>query len=270
MTTGFVIPRSPTTTVIIPTLNEEKNLPFVLRRIPLWVDEVVLVDGHSTDDTVQVAKRLLPNIRILMQQGSGKGAALRQGFAAATGDIIVALDADVSTDPAEMGMFVRLLRNGADFVKGSRFLQGSGTADISRFRSWGNAGLTLLVRLLFGCYFSDLCYGYNAFWKHHLPLLGLGADGFEIETEMALRALRAGLKVMEIHTFEAKRQHGDSHLRTIPDGWRVLQVILRERFAPPRRLTPALLGTESASAVVRANRITHEAPLAKTDTPQVN
>ncbi len=224
---------SPSVSVVIPALNEAQNLPFVLRRIPKWVDEVILVDGHSTDNTIQVAKQMLPDIRILCQEGCCKGSALRQGFAAATGDIIVMLDADGSTDPAEMGMFVRLLRNGADFVKGSRFLQGSGTADISTLRRLGNKALTILTRWLYGCAFSDLCYGYMAFWRNTLPVLDIDADGFEIETQLSVRALRARLKVMEVHSYEAKRLHGESHLKTFPDGWRVLSTILKERFAPP-------------------------------------
>lgn len=225
--------KGPSVSVVIPTLNEAENLPFVLPRIPTWVQEIILVDGSSTDNTVLVAQSLLPDIRIVQQKGRGKGSALRQGFAIATGDIIVMLDADGSTDPEEMGMFVRLLRNGADLVKGSRFLQGAGTADMPCYRRLGNCALTLFVRLLFGCAYSDLCYGYSAFWARTLPLLQLDADGFEIETLINLRALRAKLHVLEVHSLEARRIHGCSHLKTIPDGWRVFMTILRERFFPP-------------------------------------
>ncbi|OGO33245.1 MAG: glycosyl transferase [Chloroflexi bacterium RBG_16_56_8] len=245
---------SQSVSVIIPALNEARNLPAVLTRIPAWVSEVVLVDGHSSDDTVQIAQKLLPGIRVIMQEGCCKGDALRRGFDAATGDIIVMLDADGSTDPAEMGMFVRLLRNGADFVKGSRFLQGAGTADISHLRRWGNNGLTMLVRWLFGCSFSDLCYGYMAFWKDVLPALNLDADGFEIETLMSVRALRARLKVMEVHSFEAKRIYGESHLRTWTDGWRVLKVIIKERLAHFRRNYPAPLPVERQFVVNAEDR----------------
>jgi glycosyltransferase involved in cell wall biosynthesis len=215
--------------VVIPTLNEEKNLVYVLPKIPLWVHEVLLVDGHSTDQTVAMARKLRPGIRVVQQQGHGKGAALRTGFAAATGDIIVTLDADGSTDPREIPAFIGPLLAGADFVKGSRFLQGGGTADITFYRHWGHWALLQLVRLIFGGRYSDLCYGYNAFWGHVLPQLALDADGFEIETLMNLRALRAGLRIAEVASFEAPRIHGTSHLRTIPDGWRVLKTILRER-----------------------------------------
>lgn len=223
--------KTPAVSVIIPTLNEAKNLPYVLPRIPTWVDEVVLVDGNSTDRTVEVALALRPDIRIVCQQGRGKGAALRQGFAAARGDIIVMLDADGSTDPAEIGRFVRLLRDGADFVKGSRFLQGAGTTDMTGLRRFGNAALTTFVKSLFGCAYTDLCYGYMAFWSRVLPLLNLNADGFEIETLISLRALRAGLRILEVHSFEAPRLHGESHLRTFPDGWRVLRTIFNERLS---------------------------------------
>lgn len=215
--------------IVIPALNEAANLPHVLPRIPAWVQEVILVDGHSTDNTVAVARELWPNIRVVLQEGRGKGAALRTGFAAATGDIIVMLDADGSTVPEEIPAFVGMLLAGADFAKGSRFLPGGGTADMSRFRRLGNRGFLLLVRALFGYRYSDLCYGYNAFWARVLPRLALDRDGFEIETLMNLRARQAGLAVREVPSFEAQRISGASHLRTIPDGWRVLRTICRER-----------------------------------------
>lgn len=220
----------PWVSVVIPTLNEAKNLPYVLPRIPDWVHEIILVDGHSTDGTVEIAQELRPDVKIETQQGNGKGDALRQGFEAASGDIIIMLDADGSTDPAEIPAFVGLLRAGADFVKGSRFLQGGGTADMPFYRRLGNMALMFLVRLIFGGHYSDLCYGYNAFWSCYLPHLHPDTNGFEIETSLNVRALKAGLKVMEVPSFEARRIHGDSHLRTIPDGWRVLMTILRERL----------------------------------------
>jgi glycosyltransferase involved in cell wall biosynthesis len=216
--------------VIIPALNEAENLQYVLPRIPDWVYEVLLIDGDSTDDTVEVARNLRPDIRIVQQQGRGKGAALRTGFAAATGEILVMLDADGSTDPAEIPAFVGALLAGADFVKGSRFLQGGGTSDMSFHRKFGNWCFVICSRLLFGCHYSDLCYGYNAFYAHILSQLDLDGDGFEIETQMNLRVLSAGFKVAEVPSFEADRIHGVSNLRAFPDGWRVLKTLIKERF----------------------------------------
>jgi glycosyltransferase involved in cell wall biosynthesis len=230
-----------TVSVVIPALNEAKNLPYVLPRIPPDVHEVILVDGYSTDDTLEVARALLPAIRVVYQEGRGKGAALRTGFAAATGDLIVMLDADGSTDPAEIPAFVGALRAGFDFAKGSRFLQGGGTADMPLIRQLGNQGFVSLVQLFFGGRYSDLCYGYNAFWRRVLPLLEIDCDGFEVETLMNVRALRANLKIIEVPSFEAKRVYGEGRLKAIPDGWRVLKTIFRERFRRPANITATAL-----------------------------
>ena len=220
----------PTISVVIPALNEAENLRHVLPLIPSGIHEVILVDGASTDGTAEVARELRPDIRFVQQQGRGKGAALRSGFAAARGDIVVMLDADGSTDPREIPSFVEALLNGADFVKGSRFLPGGGTADMETYRKLGNMAFVYTVRLLFGGRYTDLCYGYNAFWRRVLPQLQLDGDGFEIETMMNVRALKAGLIVAEVPSFESHRIHGESHLRTIPDGFRVLRTIFSERF----------------------------------------
>jgi glycosyltransferase involved in cell wall biosynthesis len=233
----------PSISVIVPALNEAGNLPHVLARIPPDVLEVLLVDGYSTDDTVAVASGLLPSIRIVQQEGRGKGAALRTGFAAARGDIIVMLDADGSTDPAEIPAFIHALTaGGADFAKGSRFKRGGGTADMPLHRRLGNGAFVLIVRALFGGDYTDLCYGYNAFWRRVVPLLALDGDGFEIETMMNVRALKVGLKVIEVPSFESRRVYGQGRLRTIPDGMRVLRTILRERFGgsalPAPRVIP--------------------------------
>lgn len=225
----------PTVSVVIPAMNEAQNLPHVLPLIPAWVHEIILVDGNSVDDTIAVAQALIPNIRIVPQEGRGKGAALRSGFAAATGQIIVMMDADGSMDPREIPAFVGMLMSGWDFVKGSRFMTGGGTADMTPLRYLGNWGFTVTVKLLFGASYTDLCYGYNAFWADVLPILELDGDGFEIETMMNIRALRAGLRVVEVPSFEHHRIHGTSNLQTFPDGWRVLKTILREAIRPQER-----------------------------------
>jgi glycosyltransferase involved in cell wall biosynthesis len=192
------------------------------------VDEVIVVDGRSTDNTIEVARELLPEVVIVYQKGKGKGDALRAGFAAATGEIIVMLDADGSTDPGEIPHYVGALLAGADFAKGSRFIQGAGTSDMELLRRLGNWGFVTLVRILFGGNYTDLCYGYNAFWKSTLSSLSLDCDGFEVETVMNLRALYSGLKVMEVGSFEAERRFGTSNLNTFRDGWRVLKSIFKE------------------------------------------
>ena len=138
----------PKVTVVIPTLNEARNLPYVFAKLPAGLHEVIIVDGHSVDDTVATARRLRPGVRIVRQNRSGKGNALACGFAAATGDIIAMVDADGSADPGEIPPFVQALLDGADFAKGTRFAAGGGSSDITRLRSLGNRVLSGLVNLL--------------------------------------------------------------------------------------------------------------------------
>lgn len=221
----------PKVSVIIPAMNEQENLPHVLPRVPDWVHEVILVDGHSHDNTIEVAKSLRPDIHIVQQTNKGKGDALRCGFHVATGDVVVMLDADGSTDPAEIPVFLEALMHGADFVKGSRFMKGGGTSDMPALRRFGNGMFVVLVRVLFGAQYSDLCYGYNAFWAHVLPAIDLDSDGFEIETKMNVQVVRKGFRVVEVPSFEAPRVFGEGRLRTFPDGWRVLKTIFSEAYA---------------------------------------
>jgi hypothetical protein len=214
--------------VVVPALNEAENVGHVLRRLPRDIHEVILVDGNSRDETAEVARRAYPGIRVLTQNGRGKGDALRTGFAAVTGNLVVMLDADGSADPAEIPRFVDALESGADFAKGSRFLEGGGSADITRLRQLGNAFLSGSANLLHGTHFTDLCYGYNAFWARCLPFISLDAPGFEVETLINLRIASAGMGITEVPSYESKRLYGQSNLKTFRDGFRVLGTILAE------------------------------------------
>ena len=214
--------------VIIPALNEAKNLPFVLPDIPTWVDEVILIPGPSTDGTESVALSLLPTIKIVEQEGKGKGAALRSGIHQATGDLLVFLDGDGSTDPREIPMFVGALLTGADFAKGSRFLQGAGTDDMPLFRQVGNGLLTLLTNVLFGTRYTDITYGYNAIWRDHTNSLALEIDGWASEIVSNIRVARDGLRVVEVASFEHNRIAGEAKLGTFTAGWAILKAILNE------------------------------------------
>jgi hypothetical protein len=221
--------------VVIPTLNEAENLPHVFCRLPTGLHEVIVVDGHSTDGTVEAARRLRPDVCIVDQIGRGKGDALAAGFAACTGDIIVMLDADGSADAGEIPRFVAALRSGADFVKGSRFAQGGSSADITPFRRFGNRGLNIVVNALYGTKYTDLCYGFNAFWTRCLPYLRVDCAGFEVETLINVRVAKAGLVIHEVPSFEHSRIYGKSNLRPIRDGSRVLRTIALERVPRLRR-----------------------------------
>jgi glycosyltransferase involved in cell wall biosynthesis len=214
--------------VVIPTLNEAMNLPWVLRRMPSYVDEVVIVDGRSNDHTVDVARALRDDVVVVAEPRKGKGIAVRAGFAAASGDIIVMLDADGSMDPQEIGWFVSPLQHDYDFVKGSRYVTGGGSEDLTWLRNAGNRVLTELANAVLRSNYSDLCYGYIAFRRECLEVLQLESDGFEIETELIVRAAKAGLRIAEVPSIELDRISGASNLQTFRDGWRVLRTLARE------------------------------------------
>ncbi len=232
---------NPTVTVVVPAKNEAANLREVLPKLPA-VHEVILVDGNSVDGTVAAAREALPGIRVVNQTRKGKGNALASGFLAATGDIIVMFDADGSADPAEIPDFVDALIAGADFAKGSRFAAGGGSEDITILRHLGNGGLNFVANRAFKTTFTDLCYGYNAFWRDLVPLLDLPdvnraapasgmlwGDGFEIETVINCRMAAAKVRISEVPSVERRRIHGESNLRTFSDGTRVLRTIIAER-----------------------------------------
>ena len=227
-------------TAVIPARNEGFNVGVVLRALPDCVDEVVLVDGHSVDDTIAAARDARPDVRVVQQSRTGKGNALAAGFEAARGRYILMIDADGSMDPREIESFVAALDAGADYAKGSRYAPGGGSTDITRLRNLGNRSLNRVTNLLFGTRFSDLCYGYNAFTRECLGVFDLPpahstsdgsqwGDGFEIETLINVRVAKAALRIAEVPSFEHRRLSGDSNLRTFRDGMRVLVTLVRER-----------------------------------------
>jgi glycosyltransferase involved in cell wall biosynthesis len=244
---------SPEVSVIIPTLNEQENIAWVLDRVPADVDEVVIVDGRSTDRTIETALAARPDARVILEPRPGKGAALRAGFDAARGDYIVMLDADGSMNPEEITRFVDALRAGGELVKGSRFMPDGGTSDMTLIRKAGNAVLRGFVNVLFGCRFTDLCYGFCGFRRAALAELALSSDGFEIETEIVVRAVKAHLRIAEVPSFEAPRRHGDSNLNAWRDGRRILRTLLHERVGDAVAAAPPAGMEGAAPATVLPN-----------------
>lgn len=254
-------PEGPTVSVVVPAMNEARNLPWLARHMPRGVTEIILVDGHSVDGTVEVARELWPDVRVVTQTRRGKGNALACGFHAAEGDVVVMIDADGSMDPGEIPFFVDALVAGADYAKGSRFGTGGGSSDITRVRALGNKGLNILTNSVHGTRYSDLCYGYNAFWRRILPVLDLDpgrldddvterkwGDGFEVETLINIRVHLAGLTIAEVASFESERLHGVSNLNAVTDGLRVLRTIAVEKRDVQRGKRLAALGRIVAGA----------------------
>jgi glycosyltransferase involved in cell wall biosynthesis len=259
--------RDPKISIVVPARNEARNLEVVLPLLPADA-EVIVVDGHSVDGTVEVVARIRPDARVLSQTRKGKGNALAVGFAEVTGDIIVMFDADGSASADEIDRFVEQLVAGADFAKGSRVIPGGGSTDITPIRSLGNRGLTALTNLIFRTRYTDLCYGYNAFWTDVLPHLDLPrpnpvagpmqwGDGFEIETVINCRVAKANLDVREVPSVELERIHGESNLHAVKDGLRVLKTIGTEflRRSQPVVASADAIGVAESSSTAKISRL---------------
>jgi hypothetical protein len=265
---------SPTVSVVIPALNEEDNLPLVLEGLPA-VDEVIVVDGGSADDTVRIAREVRPDAVVVRQTRAGKGNALACGFAACRGDVVVTLNADGSTDPGEIPRYVDALLSGAEVAHGSRFRDGGADLGGRRLDRFGNAVLTWIVNLLFGTSFTDIGFGYNAYWRALLPALDLPpvepsrgrrahrhwGDGAEIEPLLNLRTAAQGLRVVEVASIGYPPIHG-AHGRQRPRRalramrTAFLEYVRRRRFGPrPDPAGGALPATATRVPVRRADRL---------------
>jgi hypothetical protein len=221
--------------LLIPALNEAKNIAILLRSLAANVPnmaQITVVDGGSTDATADVATAL--GATIILQEGSGKGDALRQAFRSNhVGDIIVIMDADGSNRPEEIHQLTEAIVNGADVAKGSRFMAGGGSTDLSFIRKIGNKLFVSLVNRAWSGEYTDLCYGFMAFRRDALQKLVplLESKYFQIETEMCIKARKLGLKVVEIPSVELQRRHGASKLNGFRDSLRIAETILRELFS---------------------------------------
>jgi len=219
----------PSVTVLICTLNEGKNLPHVLPKIPEWVDEILLVDGHSTDRTVEVAKEIRPGIKVLYQPDKGKGNALRYGIQKASSEIVVTLDADGSTDPEDIPKFIEPLLSGYDFAKGSRFL--SVRPNMPGIRVFGNRVFASVTNIFFGTKYTDLCAGFNAFWRNLIfSKMDPSGTSFLDEPTLNIRLKKRGLKVKEVTQRDGGRLVGKGNEHFLTQGWRILRIILAERL----------------------------------------
>ncbi len=220
--------KKPYISIIIPTLNEEQNIRKMINGVKEvmrdYSYEIIVVDKHSIDKTVNIAKSLKARI---IYDDKGKGSALIKGFNNANGRILISMDADLSHRPNELRLLVTGIESGYDMCTGSRFLTGGGTEDMPFIRKLGNKFFVGLVNLFYGSNFTDLCYGYRAFTKNATKRLHLSELGFGIETEMNIKATKAKLKILEIPSFEKKRRKGEAKLRTMDDGFIILKTILK-------------------------------------------
>jgi glycosyltransferase involved in cell wall biosynthesis len=229
--------------LIIPAMNESATLTSIIDSVPEYVDEIIVIDGRSKDNTFEIASNHPRVNKVLRQRSRGKGAALSLGFAVATCDLVAIIDADGSMDPAELKDFLNMFPQ-AEIVKGSRSKKLGGTsADLTIFRDLGNRVLTKLCNVWFKENWTDLAYGYAVVDRKALGKLGLSSydemgsvfghksygQGFEIEALIFCRSSKWGFRVLEVASAEHKRISGSSNLRAIRDGFRVLSAIIIEK-----------------------------------------
>jgi glycosyltransferase involved in cell wall biosynthesis len=229
--------------LIIPAMNESATLTSIIDSIPTYVDEIIVIDGRSKDNTYEIASNHPRVNKVLRQRSRGKGAALSLGFAMATCDLVAIIDADGSMDPAELKDFLNMFPQ-AEIVKGSRSKKMGGTsADLTIFRDLGNRVLTKLCNFWFKENWTDLAYGYAVVDRKALGKLGLSSydemgsvfghksygQGFEIEALIFCRSSKWGFRVLEVASAEHRRISGSSNLRAIRDGFRVLSAIVIEK-----------------------------------------
>jgi glycosyltransferase involved in cell wall biosynthesis len=220
--------KNPYVSVVIPTLNEEQNIRSLLHQVePMLKDyayEIIVVDGHSKDRTVQIAKSL--GAKILYDE-IGKGSALTKGIKAGKGKIIVSMDADLSNRAKELKLLIAGIETGYDICMGSRFLTGGGSDDMPLIRRMGNGFFVWIVNRLYGSRYTDLCYGYRSFARNVPKRLHLEEKGFGIEAEISIKAMKKHMKVLEVPSYEKKREAGEAKLMTVKDGWAILKTIIR-------------------------------------------
>lgn len=205
----------PSVTVIISAKNEELDIGDAVRAARPLADDVLVMDGHSTDRTRENAKAA--GARVELDPGKGKGSAIRAALNLAQSDILVFMDADGSPDPHDIPRLVKPVADGeVDLCVGSRFLGGSEelAVDVNQlFRSVGNISMNIAINKRFGVRLSDTLNGYRAIRRDVALKLGLTENRHTIEHEMVIRTLRMGFKVKNIPVHEFTRKHGRSHIR---------------------------------------------------------
>lgn len=217
-------------TVVIPALNEERNIAQVIRELKhIGFSDILVIDGNSRDETARIAKEL--GVNLIFQNGHGKGSALRQvfGYGAFKGDVVIMMDADGSMKPDELLSFVEALDPQIDVVKGSRFMRGGYSEDMTFVRRVGNLMFVALANLLIRTRYTDLCYGFAAFRREAIERLcpHLKSKNFEIEAEIFTKSRKLGLNVAEVPSIELRRKNGKSNLKAVTDGFLILRTIFR-------------------------------------------
>lgn len=218
------------TSLIIPALNEEGCIGKTIVEIPRnFIDEIIVIDGHSTDNTINEAKEVLgPNDRVIIQKRKGWGAALREAFELASGEIVIVMDADGSQNPKDITSLLERLDSETKFAMASRYKAGGKSEDDTLIRGFGNWLFTKLTNLIHGTGVTDVLYFFFAIHRKNIAKLNLQSAGYEICIELMVKVKQAGLQIEEVPVTERPRLQGESKVNAFWDGLRILRAILHK------------------------------------------
>lgn len=218
--------------VIITTKNEERSLDGIIQGVQgqKCVDEILVIDGHSVDRTANIARKY--NVRFFLDNGKGKGAAIRLGIEKASCDLLVFIDADGSHDPGDIPKLLEpILKDDYDLVVGSRTRGGSDElhGDFEKFmRMVGSDIITLTINYRWNVRLTDSQNGFRCIKRMVAGQLNLQENIFTIEQEMIMKCLKKGYSVCDVPTHEYARQYGKSRISLPKVWWRYLWCLIRE------------------------------------------
>lgn len=222
----------PSVSVVIPAFNEEKNIDDVLVRTYKAMElcslpyEIILVDDGSSDRTRELACRHKVTV-VQNEANEGKGAAFKRGFVHAQGDIIVTMDADGSHDPDDISRLIVPILRGASVVLGTRFGTREGKESTRKLHVLGNDLINIAILLVTGKRVTDSQTGFRAFRRSVLEQIEITSSGYQVESELTVKALRNGNIVEEVPINIRKRTNGNSHVNPLTDGLRILKTVIR-------------------------------------------
>lgn len=217
--------------IVAVCLNEAKSILRILDNIQKdLVDEILVIDGHSTDGTLELVKNAGYNI--ILQEGKGRGNAFKTGFKNVSGDLVVMLSTDGNERPGDIKKLIDKANKGYDMVIATRFGLGK-SEDVTIIRNMGNYFFTKLCNIVSGLNVTDSMNGFRILTKEAIEKMNLQSNKFDIEAEITVKAGKLKLKVTEIPTIEDERYHSDSRLHTFKDGGIILKRIIKEALHKP-------------------------------------
>lgn len=217
-------------TLILTTMNEVEGLKWVWPRLQIELfSEVIVVDNHSTDGTLEFLSD--KPCKIITQSVPGRGNGIREAMQYVRDDAVLIMSTDGNDDPAYIPALIESFRNGYDLVFGTRFADGGATDDSDDsygLRRAGNRLLTSLVNAIFGASYTDSTYGFRIFKKEAWDVMRIDSKWNETEYMMSIRAAKKKLKVAQIPLVEGRRVGGEVKAKTFATGLSHLRLLFRE------------------------------------------